>query len=112
MNKQSIYRVFFLNDDSIYDIYAKNVCESEMYGFLEVEKLVFGENSATIVDPSEERLKVEFQDVVRTYIPLHHVLRIDEVSKEGVAKSTQSKSKVSNISQFPMRPILEREDRH
>ena len=38
------------------------------------------------MDPAEEKVKSEFQDVKRTYLPLHAVLRIDEVRKHGVSK--------------------------
>ena len=33
---------------------------SEMYGFVEVEQILFGEKSQLLVDPGEEKLKTEF----------------------------------------------------
>ncbi len=36
-----------------------------------------------VVDPTEEKIKAEFNDVKRTYLPMHSVLRIDEVKKQG-----------------------------
>ncbi len=53
-----------------------------------------------MVDPSEEKLKSEFEGVDRSYIPMHAVVRIDEVAKEGVGKITEAKD--SNIAPFPM----------
>ena len=47
---------------------------------------MFGEKSTVVVDPSEEKLKSEFANVARTYIPVHSVIRIDEVSKQGPAR--------------------------
>ena len=41
-----------------------------------------------VLDPAEERIKSEFEGVKRTYLPLHSVLRIDEVRKQGVSKIT------------------------
>lgn len=97
-----IYKITFLGHDTIYEIYAKHVGESSMYGFLEVEELLFGENTSLVVDPSEEKLKTEFQGVKRTYIPMHTVLRIDEMSKEGVSKLRDVTSKdKSSVTQFP-----------
>ncbi len=55
-----------------------------------------------VVDPSEERLKVEFNDVKRTYIPMHSVFRIDEVSKQGVAKVRDKSKDEGKVSMFPV----------
>jgi len=101
MSRKPIYRICFYNDDVIFEIYARSVCESEMFGFLEVEEFVFGENTALIVDPSEEKLKMEFSGVRRTFIPVHAIVRIDEVDKEGVAKQKEAKDASGKVSMFP-----------
>lgn len=102
MSKKPLYRITFANQDAIYEIYARKVSESEMFGFLEVEDFVFGENASLVVDPSEERLKVEFQNVQRTYIPMHSVFRIDEVNKQGVSKVRDKSKGDSKVSIFPI----------
>lgn len=102
MSKKQIYRITFANQEAIYEIYARKVCESEMFGFLEVEEFVFGENTSLVVDPSEERLKLEFSQVKRTFIPMHSVFRIDEVEKEGVAKVRDRSQESNKISLFPV----------
>ena len=71
-----------------------------MFGFIEVEELVFGERSTVVVDPAEEKIKAEFTDVKRTYLPMHSVLRIDEVKKQGVSKVVALEG--SNVAQFPV----------
>ena len=48
----------------------------------------------------EGRFKSEFEGVKRTFLPLHSVLRIDEVEKQGVSKITNVEG--SNVAQFPM----------
>jgi hypothetical protein len=53
--------------------------------------LVFGERSSVVVDPAEERIRSEFAGVRRSYIPLHAVLRVDEVEKQGVSKISRSR---------------------
>lgn len=83
MDKSRIYRIVFHNQGSLYELHARKVSQSSMYAFLEVENIVFGERSALLVDPTEERLKAEFEGVKRTYIPLQAVVRIDEVEKIG-----------------------------
>jgi len=75
-----IFRIMFVNQGKVYEIYARRVSHGgELFGFVEVEDIVFGERSTVVVDPGEERVKSEFDGVKRTYLPLHSVLRIDEV---------------------------------
>ena len=100
MAKAPIYKVIFFNQGQIYEVYARHIYQSDLYGFIEVEALVFGERSQTVVDPAEERLKSEFEGVTRSYIPMHAVMRIDEVAKEGVASITEAKGG-GNIAPFP-----------
>jgi hypothetical protein len=88
MSKQRLYRVSFTNQGQVYEIYARHVSHGSLLGFVEVEGLVFGEKSTLVVDPAEEKLKTEFDQVARTYVPVHAVIRIDEVSKPGAAKIT------------------------
>ncbi len=102
MTKKYLYRINFAFQDAIYEIYARKICESEMFGFLEVEDFVFGETTSLVVDPSEERLKMEFNNVHRTYIPMHAVFRIDEVSKQGVSKVREKAKSEGTVSVFPV----------
>ena len=60
---------------------------------------MFGERSTVVVDPSEEKIKSEFDGVKRTYLPMHSILRIDEVEKEGASKISRVEGK---IAQFPV----------
>lgn len=98
-NRQ-IYRVIFLNQGKIYEIYVSSIYQSDLYGFIEVEEFLFGERAQVVVDPSEERLKSEFAGVQRSFIPMQAIIRIDEVEKEGVAKVTDASG--SNVTAFPM----------
>ncbi|MGH8505534.1 MAG: DUF1820 family protein [Stenotrophobium sp.] len=86
MSKPRLYRISFTGQGQVYEIYARNVSHGGMMGFVEVEKLVFGEKSSLVLDPAEEKLKTEFANVERFYVPLHAVIRIDEVSKPGAAR--------------------------
>ncbi len=81
--KKRIYRVVFSNHGQVYEVYAKSVSQGGLFGFVEVEGLIFGEKTSLVVDPSEESLQREFSGVERTHIPLHTVIRIDEVEKRG-----------------------------
>jgi hypothetical protein len=77
---------------------VKQVYQSDLYGFIEVEDYVFNERSQVLVDPSEERLKTEFTGVRRSFIPMQAIIRIDEVEKSGVSKISNG----DNVSPFPM----------
>lgn len=101
MSDTPMYKVIFLNQNKVYEVYCKAIYQSEMYGFIELEDYVFGEQSQTIVDPAEEKLKNEFKGVARSYIPMHAIVRIDEVEKEGVVKISDSTGS-GNIANFPM----------
>ena len=84
--KKRVYKVIFVNEGKVYEIYAKSVGQGGMFGFVEVEGLLFGEKSSLVIDPAEESLQREFSAVERTYIPLHSVVRIDEVEQRGSRK--------------------------
>ncbi len=100
MAAKTIYKVVFTNQGQVYEIYARSVGHGSLFGFVEVEELVFGERSSVVVDPSEEKIKSEFDGVKRTYLPMHSILRIDEVEKQGTSKV--SKLEGTNVAQFPM----------
>jgi hypothetical protein len=95
-----VFRLSFLNQGKIYEIYAKRVQQGELYGFVEAKDLLFEDSSKLLVDPSTEKLKTEFKGVDRTLIPIHAVIRIDEVEKEGQGKIHEIGDK-SNIAPFP-----------
>ena len=100
MPASHIYKVMFVNQGKVYEVFARKVSHGSMFGFVEIEELVFGERSTVVLDPGEERIKSEFEGVKRTFLPLHSVIRIDEVRKSGVSKVSATDS-VSNVAQFP-----------
>lgn len=100
MAASHIYKVVFHNQGKVYEIYARKVSHGDLFGFIEVEELIFGERSAVVIDPSEERIQTEFAGVKRTFLPLHSVIRIDEVRKSGVSKVTAAEG--SNVTPFPI----------
>lgn len=95
-----MYRVVFYNQGQVYEVYARQIFQSDLMGFIEIEEFVFGEHTQVIVDPAEEKLKNEFSSVKRSFIPMHSVVRIDEVEKEGKVKVSDIKSS-DKVAQFP-----------
>jgi len=103
MAQKNIYRVIYINEDEVFELYANNVYNSELYGFVEVETWLFGERSQLLVDPAEEKLKGAFNGVTRSFIPMTSIIRIDEVEQQGTAKISSSKS--GTVSSFPRPPV-------
>ena len=100
--KRRIYRVIFHNQGKIYELYAHKVTQDVLYGFVEIADIIFGEKSVLLVDPSEERLKAEFSGVKTTFVPMHAIIRIDEVEKEGANKVLSNDSSGNNVTPFPL----------
>jgi len=98
MNSEHLYRVKFYSQDKIYEVYARDVLQGELYGFVVLCELVFDNNTTVVVDPSEEKLKTEFSGVKQTIIPMHSIIRIDEVEKSGTPKISDISG---NVAQFP-----------
>ena len=102
MAAKKTYRVIFHNQGEIYEIFVRNVYQSDMYGFVEVEEYLFGERSSVLVDPSEEKLKTTFDGVKRSFIPMQAIVRIDEVEREGKGKISSANGE--KVTPFPMAP--------
>ena len=100
MKKKRVYRVLFQNQGKVYELYATTVAQGALFGFVELGGFIFGEKSSVVIDPSEEKLKAEFADVHVAYVPLHAIVRIDEVDKGGVAK-IMSLGDDAKVTQFP-----------
>ncbi len=99
MAARHLFKVVFHNQGKVYEIYARNVAHGDLFGFVQVEELIFGERSAVVVDPAEEKIQAEFAGVKRTFIPLHSIIRIDEVRKTGVSKVSSAEG--TNVTQLP-----------
>ena len=100
MAASHILKVLFVREGKVWEIYAKKVSHGSLFGFLEVEDFVFSSRSSVVVDPSEERVRTEFEGVKRTWLPLHSVLRVDEVRKTGSSKITAYEG--GNVTPFPV----------
>ena len=101
MASSHIFKIMFVNQGKVYEVYARKVGQGRLFGFIEIEELVFGERSTVVLDPGEERIKSEFTGVKCTMLPMHSILRIDEVKKQGVSKISALEGG-SNVAQFPL----------
>ncbi|HYQ38445.1 MAG TPA: DUF1820 family protein [Pseudomonas sp.] len=99
-----LFKVIFQSQGQVYEMYAKAIYQSDLWGFLEIEEFVFGERSQLLVDPGEEKLKAQFDGVLRSFVPMHAIIRIDEVERLGAAKISEAQGG-SNVMPFPMPPM-------
>jgi hypothetical protein len=103
MPDERLYKVVFFSQGQVYEMYAQQVSQGGLFGFVEIEGLVFGERSKVVVDPTEERLKREFEGVKRIFLPMHTIVRIDEVEKQGTSRITGDKNQSNNnVASFPV----------
>jgi hypothetical protein len=93
------FRIQFHNNNKIYELYAHEVGQSDMGGFIEIGQIIFGEHSKLLIDPAEEKLKHEFANVKHTYIPHFAVIRIDEVDRCGKSRILDSDG--ATVTVFP-----------
>ncbi|SFY12785.1 hypothetical protein SAMN04244547_04099 [Azotobacter vinelandii] len=99
----TIYKVIFLNQGQVYELYARQIRQSDLWGFLEIEEFVFGERTQMLIDPGEERLRGQFEGVQRSFVPLHAIVRIDVVERLGTARISEAKG--GNVTPFPLPPL-------
>ncbi len=99
--KKPLYRITFISQGKVYEIYAHSVGSAGIFGFIEIGEFSFGERSGIVLDPSEDRIRNEFAGVKRTFIPMHSVIRIDEVDKRGTARIRKAEQGDS-VTPFPM----------
>jgi hypothetical protein len=100
--KKSTYRVIFHQQGQVVELYAHHVGQGGIFGFIEVEDLVFGAKSQMVVDPGEESLRREFGGAKRVFVPLHAVVRIDEVDHEGPSRIRSTDVESAVVRAFPM----------
>lgn len=105
MESGRLYRITFACEGEIYQMCARSVGQSGLWGFIEVAEPVFGNKSAVVVDPSEEKLKARFEGVKRFHVPMHAVQRVDEVTELNPAEiRSMDGSKVTSLPIYPQPP--------
>lgn len=102
MSEKPIYKVIFHHQGQVVELYARHVSQGSLFGFVEVEELIFGARSQVVVDPGEDSLKNEFAGAKRIYLPLHAVIRIDEVEREGVSRMRAGGEGGGEVRPFPV----------
>jgi hypothetical protein len=104
MPKSKLYKVTFLSQGKTYELYARHVASSALWGFTEVGELVFEPaGEGRVVDPTEERLRDEFRDTTMLHLPMQSIVRVEEVAKRG-ALAIRDAVSGDKIMPFPVPP--------
>ena len=101
--KDRLYKIAFLNHGKVYELFCTGVSTSDLLGFVEATGLVFDSQDSMVVDPTEEKMRDEFEGVEVLHLPMHSVLRVEQVAKKGqaVIRDRESGEKVTP---FPIQP--------
>jgi hypothetical protein len=103
MASKYLFKVIFINHGKVYELYAKGVVSSGLWGFIEVSGLVFDNKDGLVVDPTEEKMRDEFEGAKVLHLPMQSVLRVEEVEERGqcLIRDRESGEKVTP---FPVSP--------
>jgi hypothetical protein len=103
MAEKRLYKIVFLNNGKVYELFSEGVTSSGLWGFVEVSDLVFETKEGLVVDPTEEKMRQEFAHARVLHLPIQSVLRVEEVEKRGkcLIRDRESGEKVTP---FPVSP--------
>ena len=99
---KTLYKVTFLNHGRVYELYARRVAASSLWGFTEIGELVFDVNDGVVIDPTDERLRNEFGNTRILHLPMQSVIRIEEVEKKGQSAIRDAATGESVVTLFPL----------
>jgi hypothetical protein len=103
MANKPLYKIIFLNQGKVYELYSEGVTSSGLWGFIEVSDLVFETGEGLVVDPTEEKMRQEFESARVLHLPIQSVLRVEEVEKRGQCLIRDRKSG-EKVTPFPVSP--------
>ena len=99
---KTLYKVTFHNHGKVYELYARSVASSGLWGFTEVGDLVFDVHDGLVVDPTEERLRDEFGGTRVLHLPIQSIVRIEEVEKKGASAIRDAETGEKVVTPFPL----------
>lgn len=104
MRTKKLYKVTFLHLGTCYELYARHVASSSLWGFTEIGELLFEPaGEGLLVDPTEERLREEFKDTRILHLPMQSIIRIEEVERKG-SLAIRDAADGQKVTPFPMPP--------
>lgn len=102
MASKKLYKISFHNAGKIYELYARQISSGTLWGFTEISDLVFDVNEGLVIDPTEERLRDEFAHTRTLHLPMHSIVRIEEVDRKGQLAIRDAASGEKVVTPFPI----------
>jgi hypothetical protein len=99
---KTLYKVTFLSAGKVYELYARQVAASSLWGFTEVGELVFEVHDGVVIDPTEERLRDEFGNTRVLHLPMQSIVRIEEVERKGQSAIRDAATGEKVVTPFPL----------
>lgn len=99
---KKLYKVTFLNHGKIYELYARQVTASNLWGFTHIGELVFDVHDGVVIDPTEERLRDEFGATQVLHLPMQSIVRIEEVERKGQSTIRDAATGEKVVTPFPL----------
>jgi hypothetical protein len=103
MADKRLYKIIFLNQGKVYELFSEGVTSSGLWGFIEVSDLVFEEGEGLVVDPTEEKMREEFAGARVLHLPIQSILRVEEVDQRGKCRIRDRESG-EKVTPFPISP--------
>ena len=97
-----LYKVTFLNHGKVYELYARHIAGSSLWGFTEVGELVFDVHEGLVVDPTEERLRDEFGNTRKLHLPMQSIVRVEVVERKGQSAIRDAATGEKVVTPFPL----------
>ncbi|MCX8084801.1 MAG: DUF1820 family protein [Calditerrivibrio sp.] len=77
------YKIQFYDaKKEIFTLKAKSVSPTSFLGLIEISEIIYKEESNILITPDDDKTKLEFKNVNKTYIPINLILRIDEIIED------------------------------
>lgn len=102
MSTAVLYKVTFNSAGKLYELYARKVTSSALWGFTEIAELVFDNSDGILIDPTEERLRDEFGDTRVLHLPMHAIVKVEEVNQRGQLRIRDAQTGECVVTPFPL----------
>jgi hypothetical protein len=102
MAQRTLYKITFHNAGKVYELYARHVASSSLWGYTEVAELVWDSGDSLVIDPTEERLRDEFGQTRKLHLPMQSVIRVEEVERKGQLAIRDAATGERVVTPFPL----------
>lgn len=77
------YKIQFYDaKKDIFTLKAKSVSPTSFIGLIEISEIIHKDESSILITPEDDRSRIEFKNVEKTYIPIVNIIRIDEIVED------------------------------